>query len=157
MVLDDGSVTEVVLRRATAEDVAVIVAMLADDDVAAARESLGDLAPYLRAFASIDADPSELLAVAERDGQVVATVQVSWLPGLSRRGALRAQIEAVRVSRAARGSGLGEVMVRWAIEQARSRGCTLVQLTTDKMRTDAHRFYDRLGFTATHEGYKLHL
>ena len=156
-VLHAEVVSEVSLRRASADDVAVIVAMLADDEIGAARESPGDLAPYRRAFDAIDADPSELLVVAERGGQVVGTVQVSWLPGLSRHGALRAQLEGVRVARAARGSGVGEAMMGWVIERARSRGCALVQLTTDKTRTDAHRFYDRLGFTATHQGYKLPL
>ena len=156
-VLHAGVMTEVSVRRATADDVVAIVAMLADDEIGSSRESPGDLAPYRRAFDAIEVDPSELLAVAERDGQVVGTVQVSWLPGLSRRAALRAQLEAVRVAEAARGTGVGEAMVGWAIAQARSRGCALVQLTTDKERTDAHRFYDRLGFTATHQGYKLPL
>jgi GNAT superfamily N-acetyltransferase len=95
--------------------------------------------------------------VAERHGEVVGTLQLSLLPGLSRRGALRAQIEGVRVARTARGLGLGPVLMGWAIEEARRRGCVLVQLTSDKARPDAHRFYDRLGFVATHEGYKLPL
>lgn len=149
--------SDVSLRRATAEDVPAIVALLTDDEVGSTREVPEDLATYQRSFAAVDADASELLAVAERDGQVVGTLQVSFLPGLSRHGALRAQVEGVRVAKDARGSGIGEVMVRWAIEQARSRGCVLVQLTSDKARTDAHRFYDRLGFTATHQGYKLPL
>lgn len=149
--------SETSLRRATAADVAAIVALLADDDLGAAREVPDDLATYQRAFAAVDSDASELLAVAERDDQVVGTLQVSFLPGLSRHGALRAQVEGVRVAAAARGCGLGEVMMRWAIDQARSRGCVLVQLTSDKARTDTHRFYDRLGFTDTHQGYKLTL
>ncbi len=95
--------------------------------------------------------------MAEQDGQIVGTMQLSFLPGLARRGALRAQIEAVRVAQSQRGSGLGAAMMGWAIEEARRRGCALVQLTTDKSRTDAHRFYARLGFVATHEGMKLAL
>jgi GNAT superfamily N-acetyltransferase len=95
--------------------------------------------------------------VAETDGRVVATLQLSFIPGLSRRGALRAQIEAVRVAPAERSQGLGQALFTWAIAEARRRGCTLVQLTTDKSRTDAHRFYERLGFVASHEGLKLSL
>lgn len=148
---------ELDLRRATADDVPAIVALRADDDIGAGRESPDDLTPYRAAFAAIDANPSELLAVACRDGEVLGTLQLSLLPGLSRRGALRAQVEGVRVAGAARGLGLGEIMMRWAVEEARSRGCVLVQLTSDKARNDAHRFYDRLGFVATHEGYKLML
>lgn len=146
---------QVHLRRATGDDVAAVVALLADDDLGAAREAPADLAPYQRAFAVVDADPSELLAVAEREGQVVGTVQISFLPGLSRAGALRAQLEGVRVARSARGSGVGQAMIAWAVEVARSRGCALVQLSSDSARTEAHRFYDRLGFAATHRGYKL--
>jgi GNAT superfamily N-acetyltransferase len=93
--------------------------------------------------------------VAEADGAVVATMQLSYLPGLARRGAVRAQIEAVRVHQDYRGRGLGEAMFRWAIAEARGRGCALVQLTTDKSRGAAHRFYERLGFVSSHEGMKL--
>jgi GNAT superfamily N-acetyltransferase len=95
--------------------------------------------------------------VAEADGDVVATFQLSFLPGLARRGALRAQIESVRVREDYRGRRLGEAMMTWAIEEARRRGCAIVQLTSDKSRQAAHRFYDRLGFAATHEGMKLRL
>ena len=95
--------------------------------------------------------------MAEADGRIAGTMQLSFLPGLARRGALRAQIEAVRVAGSQRGSGLGGAMLRWAIGEARRRGCALVQLTTDKSRADAHRFYERLGFVASHEGMKLDL
>ncbi|WP_109776538.1 GNAT family N-acetyltransferase [Quadrisphaera granulorum] len=149
------------LRQAVANDVARIVALLADDQLGVARDGAADadeLEPYLRAFAAIDADPAHLLVVAvEGAGEVVATMQLSFLPGLARRGALRAQIEAVRVATSHRSSGLGTAMVTWALEEARRRECALVQLTTDKRRTAAHRFYERLGFSATHEGMKLHL
>ncbi|HWE88681.1 MAG TPA: GNAT family N-acetyltransferase [Pseudonocardiaceae bacterium] len=146
-----------VIRRATGSDVPAIVALLADDELGAARESPDDLAPYRRAFELIDADAGELLVVADRGGEIVGTLQLSLLPGLARQGALRAQIEAVRVARGERGNKLGQRLIRWAIDQARARGCALVQLTSDKTRTDAHRFYERLGFTASHEGFKLKL
>ncbi len=145
------------IRRATGDDVAAIVAMLADDPLGAARETPGDLAPYLAAFAVIDADPHQRLVVAERAGQVVGTLQLTLLPGLSRRAATRAQVEAVRVADSERGAGLGGQLLRWAIDEARRSGCALVQLTTDRARADAHRFYESLGFEATHVGYKLTL
>lgn len=149
--------TDIEIRRATEADVPAIVALLADDELGATRESPDDLTPYRAAFAAIDADPSEFLAVAVRQGEVIGTLQLSMLPGLSRKGAFRAQIEGVRVASTIRGLGLGETLMRWAIDQARACGCVLVQLTSDKARADAHRFYERLGFTATHEGYKLPL
>ncbi len=145
------------IRRATAEDVPAIVAMLADDELGALRESPADLAPYERAFAAIDASGHEVLVVAEQDGAVVGTLQLTVLHGLSRRGASRAQIEAVRVASTSRGEGLGERLVRWAVEEAAARGCAIVQLTSDKGRADAHRFYRRLGFAQSHEGFKLAL
>ncbi len=145
----------VVLRRAAAGDVAAIVGLIADDQLGAAREDPGDLTAYLRAFAVIDSDPAQLLVVLEDDGVVVGTLQLSIIPGLSRGGSTRAQVEAVRVAATHRGQRLGEQLVRWAVEESRRRGCSLVQLTTDKSRTDAHRFYQRLGFTASHEGFKM--
>src|SRR5215217_3218946 len=104
----------------------------------------------------MDADPAQLLVVVtDAADAVVATLQLTFIPGLARRGALRAQIEAVRVRADLRGRGLGQALFAWAIEEASRRGCALVQLTTDKRREDAHRFYGRLGFTASHEGFKL--
>ncbi|MGF6835204.1 GNAT superfamily N-acetyltransferase [Paenarthrobacter sp. TE4293] len=146
-----------ILRRARKGDLPGILALLADDQLGAARESVDDPAPYERAFEAIDADPAHLLVVGELNGDVVATFQLSFLPGLSRKGSSRAQIEAVRVSEVLRGRGVGALMIEWAIEQARGRGCSLVQLTTDKSRVAAHRFYERLGFVASHEGMKLKL
>lgn len=149
------------IRSATRADVPAIVALLADDPLGAQRESLGgspeELEPYLRAFAVLDADPHQVLVVADRDGVVVGTAQLSLLAGLSRQGATRAQIEGVRVAASERGSGLGTTLIEWAVGEARERGCALVQLTSDKSRVDAHRFYERLGFTATHEGFKRQL
>ncbi|MEV6267942.1 GNAT family N-acetyltransferase [Kribbella sp. NPDC051936] len=148
---------DVLIRRATAADVAAIVAMIADDQLGATRESLDDLTPYLAAFEQIDADPNQLLMVADRNDEVIGTLQLTIIPGLSRRGSTRGLIEAVRVAAPARGSGLGSTLIRWAVEESRTRGCTLVQLTSDKTRTDAHRFYTTLGFTNSHEGFKLKL
>jgi GNAT superfamily N-acetyltransferase len=152
--LDDH---QVVLRRAVAEDVAAVVGLIADDQLGASREDPGELTAYLRAFAEIDADPAHLLVVLDDGGVVVGTMQLSFLPGLSRGGAMRGQVEAVRVAASHRGRRLGEQMIRWAVEESGRRGCALVQLTTDKRRADAHRFYERLGFTASHEGFKLSL
>lgn len=113
--------------------------------------------PYREAFDDIDGDPRQLLVVAVAGDDVVGTMQLSFIPGLSRRGALRAQIEAVRVRDDYRSQGLGRAMFAWAIDEAERRGCAMVQLTADKTRTDAHRFYARLGFVASHEGFKLDL
>lgn len=150
----------VVLRTAREADVPAVVGLLAADQLGETRDGVrdeADLASYAAAFRRIDADPAHLLLVAERDGQIVGTFQLSFLPGLARRGALRAQIEAVRVAADQRGGGLGAAMMRWAIDEARRRGCALVQLTSDKTRTGAHRFYADLGFVASHEGMKLFL
>jgi GNAT superfamily N-acetyltransferase len=146
-------------RAATAEDLPAILAMLIDDELCKLREDPGTpLNPaYLAAFEAITRDPNQLLAVADRDGQVVGCFQLSVLPGLSHRGAWRGQIEGVRIAASERGSGLGKAMMEWAIAQCRARGCRMVQLTTDKRRHDAHRFYARLGFVASHEGMKLEL
>lgn len=148
---------ELMLRRAWREDVPAIVAMLADDALGAARESPHDMSPYYTAYDQIANDPNNLILVADCGGEVVGSVQLNILRGLSRMGAKRAQIEAVRVAAAHRGKGFGERIISAAIEMARKEGCVLVQLTTDKTRKDAHRFYERLGFKATHEGMKLNL
>jgi ribosomal protein S18 acetylase RimI-like enzyme len=157
--LDVGGQT-VTLRRAQGEDLGELVRLLANDPLGSRREANAadpDLAPYERAFDQIEADPAQLLVVGTSDGRTVATMHLTFIPGLSRRGALRAQIEAVRVDEAYRQRGLGEAMFGWAIEEARRRGCALVQLTTDKKRDQALRFYERLGFVASHEGLKLQL
>ena len=145
-----------VLRRAVAGDLAALVRLLADDVISAGRES-DDLAPYAAAFERIDADPAQLLVVGEVDGDLVCTLQLTVIPGMARSGALRGQVEAVRVRSDQRGRGVGEAMMRWAVDELRSRGCAMAQLTTDKRRLDAHRFYTRLGWVATHEGLKLQL
>ncbi|MBA3781124.1 MAG: GNAT family N-acetyltransferase [Nocardioides sp.] len=149
--------TAIELRAATSDDVPAVVALLADDQLGRTRDDESDLLPYQRAYDAIAADPAHLLLVAVDGDRVVGTLQLSFIPGLARRGALRAQIEAVRVHRDFRSQGLGAAVIEWSIQAARQRGCALVQLTTDKSRTDAHRFYERLGFRASHEGFKLQL
>lgn len=151
------------LRPAVRGDLPAIVRLLADDSMGAGRERQGDMDSYERAFEAIDADPCHVLVVGELapqgavGGPLVATFQIIFLPGISRQGAWRSQIEGVRVAASARGQGIGARMMQWAIEESRRRGCTLMQLTTHKSRTAAHRFYQRLGFAADHEGMKLPL
>jgi GNAT superfamily N-acetyltransferase len=145
------------IRAAVAEDIPAIVGMLADDPLGAQRESPDDLTPYLTALERLRADPNQRLVVAVRDRRVVGTLQLTIVPGLSRRGATRSIIEGVRVHADERGSGLGTRFIEWAIEESRSENCQLVQLTSDNTRTDAHRFYERLGFVASHVGFKLQL
>jgi GNAT superfamily N-acetyltransferase len=147
----------VVFRDARREDVPEIVALLADDVLGAEREVRADDDVYLAAFDQIEADARSRLVVAELDRRIAGTLQLTMLAGLSRQGMLRAQIEAVRVAAGQRGHGLGRQMIGWAIEAAREQGCGLVQLTSDKRRRDAVRFYESLGFTASHEGMKLPL
>jgi GNAT superfamily N-acetyltransferase len=146
-------------RTATAYDLPAIVALLMDDELGKLREDLATpVNPrYLEAFAAIARDPNQLLAVADQDGLVIGCLQLTFIQGLSRLGMWRGQIEAVRVAATQRGSGVGRAMLLWAIEQCRARGCGLLQLTTDKRRADAHRFYAGLGFEASHEGMKLAL
>ena len=149
----------VIFRKARAADLPAIVALLADDELGRSREdpSLPLLVEYQKAFEAIDSDSNQFLAVAEWEGEVVGTLQLSYIPGLAHKGGWRGQIEAVHVAPDRRNAGLGGKMFAWAIDQCRARGCRLVQLTSDKARSEAHRFYDRLGFHATHEGYKLFL
>ena len=149
--------TDITIRRATGDDIQAIVDMLADDPLGATRESPSDLAPYRVAFAAIDANPHQLLLVAERESQVIGTAQLSFMPGLSHRGMLRADIEAVRIHADARGDGLGSTLITRCIDEARAHGCGMIQLTSNASRVDARRFYERLGFTASHIGFKMSL
>ena len=146
-------------RRATAADLAAIIALLDDDAQSRGREDPRlPLDPrYLAAFAEIAANPDQLLAVAEQAGAIVGTMQLTFILGIAFRGAWRMQIEAVRIASAVRGQGLGAEMIAWAVEEARGRGCRTVQLTSMSTRTDAHRFYERLGFVKSHVGMKLQL
>ena len=150
---------DITLRDARREDVPAIVAMLADDALGAAREVMTEPLPasYYAAFDALDRDPNNRLLIAEINGEIVGTLQITFIHGLSRQGAKRALIEAVRVASLHRGKGFGEQIIRDAIEMARREGCAMVQLTSDKSRKDAHRFYERLGFVASHEGMKLTL
>lgn len=149
--------TELVLRTPARDEVPAIVGMLADDALGQSRESVTGGIPqlYYDAFDEIAAEPNDRLLIAEQDSEIVGTLQLTFIRGLSRRGAKRCLIEAVRVASGHRGRGLGEEMTRAVIEMARGEGCAMVQLTTDKRRKDAHRFYERLGFVASHEGMKL--
>lgn len=145
------------IRAAVAEDIPAIVGMLADDPLGAQRESPDDLSPYLTALERLTADPNQRLVVAVREERVVGTLQLTIVPGLSRRGSTRSIIEGVRVHADERGSGLGTRFIEWAIDESRRENCQLVQLTSDQARSDAHRFYERLGFVASHVGFKLQL
>lgn len=147
-------------RLARQSDLAAIIGLLADDDLGSAREIVSDPidARYLSAFAAIEADANQMLAVAsDADDHLVGCLQLSFIPGLSRTGMWRGQIESVRIARDLRGSGLGSEFIEWAIAQCAERGCGLVQLTSDKTRVDSIRFYEKLGFVASHEGLKRNL
>ncbi|MFD5326168.1 GNAT family N-acetyltransferase [Streptomyces sp. NPDC127092] len=145
------------IRPARRADLPAIVAMLADDPLGAQRESPDDLAPYNAAFDRLEGDPHQHVVVAVRADRIVGTLQLTVIPGLSRRGTTRSIIEGVRIHADERGSGLGSRLIEWAVEESREQGCRLVQLTSDVTRTDAHRFYERLGFEASHVGFKLSL
>ena len=146
-------------RRARRADLPALVALLADDEIGRTREDTTTPlnARYVRAFDAIERDANQMLMVAERDGRVVGCLQLTLIPGLSRLGMRRGQIEGVRIARDQRGEGLGRAMFARAIEECRRQGCGLVQLTTDRSRSDARRFYEQLGFEASHEGMKLTL
>ena len=146
-------------RRAGQRDLPAIVRLLADDPLGANRERYDEPLPqgYLRAFEAIEADPNNELVVACLQDEVVGVLQLTFIPYLTYQGGWRALIEAVRIDSKHRSQGLGKQMFEWAIERSRRRGCHLVQLTTDKARPDAKRFYESLGFAASHEGMKLNL
>ena len=146
-------------RLATRQDLLAIVHMLAEDELGAQRERFEMPLPqaYSDAFEAIDRDPNHELVVAEVDGEVIGTLQLMFLPSISYQGGIRAQVESVRVVGRLRGQGFGAEVMKWALERARQRGCHLMQLTTHKSRTDAHRFYEGLGFTKSHIGMKINL
>ena len=146
-------------RKATSSDIKHIVEMLADDELGSQREDFQLPIPvsYLNAFQAINQDPNQELIVVECDGQIIGTLQLSFIQYLTYQGGIRAQIEAVRIQKNHRGQGLGERFFQWAIQRAKERNAHVLQLTTDKQRPDAIRFYEKLGFKASHEGMKLHL
>jgi GNAT superfamily N-acetyltransferase len=151
--------TEPAFRRARREDVASIVRLLVDDPLGARREKHADPLPraYYDAFAAIDADPNNELVVVDLDGELIGVLQLTFIPYLTYQGGWRALIEGVRIDSRFRSGGLGRRLFEWAIGRAVERGCHLVQLTSDKARPDAIRFYESLGFVASHEGMKLPL
>src|SRR4051812_49253478 len=153
---------DLLIRPATASDLPDVIRLLADDDLGNTREAVpasgAPLDPrYATAFAALEADPHQLFLVGLLDGVLVACLQLSVIPGLSRLGSSRGQVESVRVAAKHRGQGIGRRLMSHAIDEARRRGCSLVQLTTDKTRPEARAFYESLGFVATHEGMKLQL
>lgn len=146
-------------RKATFDDVPRIVEMIADDELGKTREDFRDPLPdaYIKAFENINSDPNQELMVLENEhGEIIGTLQLSFIQYLTYRGGIRAQIEAVRIRKNQRGKGIGKRMFEWAINRARERKAHLLQLTTDKKRPGAIKFYEDLGFKATHEGMKLH-
>lgn len=151
--------SQLYFREATPADLPAIVEMLANDPLGSTREQLADPLPdsYLQAFQDIDHDHNNELWLACFADAVVGVLQLTYIPSLTYQGSYRAQIEGVRIAEAYRSQGLGEHLVQWAVEQAKEKGCRMVQLTTDKTRKDALHFYERLGFKSTHEGMKLHL
>lgn len=150
---------QVLFRLARREDLPDIVRMLADDELGSQREKLEEPLPesYYTAFAQINSDLNHQLIVAESDGNLIGTLHLIFLPSISYRGGLRAQVESVRVDRKFQNQGIGSEMMKWTIERAKARGAHIVQLTTHKTREDAHRFYERLGFEKSHLGMKLSL
>lgn len=144
------------MRAARLEDVPHILALLRDDDLGKLRED-GTLEEYEKAFAAVAGDGNQFLAVAADSGEIIGCLQITFIPGLARRGLWRGQIEGVRIARHRRGQGFGKALMEWAIATYKARGCGLVQLISDKTRDDAHRFYESLGFKASHMGFKLYV
>ena len=146
-------------RNATPIDLPFIIALIVEDSVISTGDDPADAAhpDYVDALAEITADPNEEMIIVEEDGVPVGCFQLSYLPGLMRRGQKRGQIEVVHVAESRRNRGIGAQMMRWAIERCRQNNCSMVQLTSNKKRVDAHRFYERLGFLKSHEGFKLYL
>jgi GNAT superfamily N-acetyltransferase len=148
----------VIFRTATRSDLAAIIALLADEETVLDPSAIDVDEAYAKAFEAIDADGrNEMMVLDEGDGTVLGCLQLTYIPGLGRHGAERALIEAVRIRADRRGAGLGRELLVRAIDRARGRGCTLVQLTSNKRRVEAHRFYGSLGFVRSHDGFKLPL
>lgn len=155
----DKNSTKMNFRKATQEDISLIVAMLADDELGKTRENFQNPLPqeYLDAFENINADPNqELIVLEDERAEIIGTLQLSFIQYLTYRGGIRTQIEAVRIRKDKRGLGIGKMMFEWAINRAQERKAHLLQLTTDKKRPEVIQFYENLGFKATHEGMKMH-
>lgn len=150
---------DILFRKAKRADLSSIVRLLADDDLGSQRERVESPLPesYYSAFEQISNNPNHELIVAERNGEVIGTLHLIFLPSISFQGGLRAQIESVRVDKRFQNQGIGSEMMKWTMERAKQRGAHVVQLATHKIRLDAHRFYERLGFKGTHLGMKLSL
>jgi len=150
---------DLIARKMQKADLGIVVSLLADDALGRSREVKASVvhADYLRAFEQIQSDVNQYAAIFEINGETIGCLQITFIPGLSRRGSLRGQIEGVRVSRDFREKGYGAKMIAWAIKKCRDRGCRIVQLTSDKKRENAIQFYERLGFVKSHEGFKLTL
>jgi GNAT superfamily N-acetyltransferase len=157
MFIDHPKFVSLLARRATAADLPVMLSLIADDVLGKNRDADASDPVYKEAFEAINADENQYLLLSELDGEVIAMLQITFIPGLSRRGATRANIEAVRVKSAFRNQGIGEWLMKQAIAVARERGCALAQLTSDARRVEAHSFYGRLGFVGSHVGFKLPL
>ena len=144
-------------RAASRTDLPFLVSLIAADDVGSVKDEPEhpNAAPYEAALAAIDADPNQELFIVEADGAVIGTFQLTYIPGIARRGMWRGLVESVHVTPEHRNKGYGKQMMRWAVERCRTRGCGVVQLTSNKKRVDAHRFYRTLGFDQSHEGFKL--
>ena len=151
--------SKISFRHAIREDLPEIVRMLADDFLGATRERYENPLPesYIKAFEEIDADKNNELIVAEKDGEIIGTLQITFTPSISFQGGKRATVESVRVDEKYRGQGIGKELMLWAINRAREENCVAMQLTTNADRTDAHRFYENLGFKKSHLGMKLYL
>lgn len=151
--------TQLDFRSATLDDLPMIVRMLADDFLGSQRERYEDPLPesYIEAFREIDADSNNELIVGELDGEVVGTLQLTYIPSISFQGGKRCTVESVRVDEKYRGQGIGREMMLWAVRRAKEKGCISMQLTTNNDRADAHRFYESLGFSKSHVGMKLKL
>ena len=151
--------SDLMARKMQKTDLGIVVSLLADDELGQSREDKANVvhADYLHAFEQINSDVNQYAVIFEINGKTIGFLQITFIPGLSRRGSLRGQIEGVRVSRDFRGKGYGAKMIAWAIKKCRDRGCRIVQLTSDKTRENAIQFYEKLGFVKSHEGFKLSL
>ncbi len=150
---------DLIIREAMAADLPTLVALLADDERGRKREHLADPLPqgYLDSFAAITADPRSKLIVAERDHRVVGTMQLVFIPGMTYQGAERMIVQSIFVDRDLRGQGIGEAMIRWAVDAARARGCRFISINTHRSRERAHKFYKHQGFKPTHIGFTYEL